>query len=375
MSQAAPRFRWDVLSIFAITGVTGLLVTPWYGLTHGFSGWLWMMFVVMLLWNGLSITAGYHRLWAHRAYAAHRIIRWIFALGGALAVQNSAWVWCSNHRRHHRFVDDDAQDPYSAGKGLVFSHIGWMLRDHPASKLDEGNIPDLMADPILAWQHQHYWAASFSLNVILTLALGALAGDAIGGLLLLGSTRLALCHHTTFFINSLAHFWGTQPYSDRNSARDNGIVALLTYGEGFHNFHHTFAWDYRNGLKWYQFDPTKWLIQSLALAGLASRLKTAAPEKIELCRLAMQRKHLVRSVSLLPRIDAEVWRSRIEEEYAQLNACLHEWARLRQQWLALRKGQLQQRWEETELRARMRELEEHLAFHKHQWRFFTAQFA
>ncbi len=375
MSQVAPRTRWDVLLIFVLTGLTGFLVTPWYGFTEGFSGWLWVMFTVMLLWNGLSITAGYHRLWAHRAYAAPGPVKWVFALGGALAVQNSAWVWCSNHRHHHRFVDDPERDPYSARKGLFFSHVGWMLKDYPASKFDEDDIPDLLAEPILAWQHRHYWSVSLSLNVVVPLVLGGFAGDAIGGLLLLGFTRLALCHHTTFLINSLAHFWGTQPYSDRSSARDNPIVALLTYGEGFHNFHHTFPWDYRNGLKWYQFDPTKWLIQALSLLGLATGLKTAAPEKIELCRLAMQHKRLVKSVSRLPRIDAEVWRNRIEEEYQQLISCLHEWARLRHQWLGVRKGQLQERWDELELRTRMHELEDHLAFHKHQWRFFTAQFA
>ena len=91
-------------------------------------------------------------------------------------------------------------------------------------------------------------------------------GDIWGSLLLGGFLRLVVSHHCTFFINSLAHFWGSRPYTTENTARDNGILALFTWGEGYHNYHHLFQWDYRNGIRWYQWDPTKWLISAADLA-------------------------------------------------------------------------------------------------------------
>ena len=103
----------------------------------------------------------------------------------------------------------------------------------------------------------------------------------IGMLLLAGVLRMVMTHHTTFFINSLAHIWGSQPFTDRNSARDNGILAFFTFGEGYHNFHHLFENDYRNGIQWWQFDPTKWLIRTAAWCGLAKDLRSCPEERIE----------------------------------------------------------------------------------------------
>jgi stearoyl-CoA desaturase (delta-9 desaturase) len=118
-----------------------------------------------------------------------------------------------------------------------------MLRDYQAAEKDFSNIKDLDKDPIVVWQDKHYALLALAANFLLTTFIGALLGDALGGLLLLGFLRLVLSHHTTFLINSLAHFWGRQPYSDMNSSKDNPIIAFFTYGEGYHNYHHTFQWD------------------------------------------------------------------------------------------------------------------------------------
>jgi stearoyl-CoA desaturase (delta-9 desaturase) len=104
-------------------------------------------------------------------------------------------------------------------------------------------------------------------------------------MLLAGVLRMVMTHHTTFFINSLAHIWGSQPFTDRNSARDNGILAFFTFGEGYHNFHHLFENDYRNGIQWWQFDLTKWLIRTAAWCGLAKDLRSCPEERIEQARL------------------------------------------------------------------------------------------
>jgi stearoyl-CoA desaturase (delta-9 desaturase) len=373
--QDKPAIRWDVAAVLFGTLFVALIAVPWYGLTNGFDAILWLGFGIFLAWNGLSITAGYHRLWAHKSYEAHFVVRLVYALGGALSIQNSIKVWTSNHRTHHRYTDDVDQDPYSAKRGLWYSHIGWMLRDYPASQTDFNNARDLERDPIVAWQHKYYWALVILMNVALPIGLGALAGDAIGGLLLMGFLRLVVCHHTTFFINSLAHFWGRQPYSDRHSARDNGIIALLTYGEGYHNYHHTFQWDYRNGVRWYHFDPSKWLIASLEKCKLASNLKVAAPELIEKSLSAMQLKKATRKLSSFNGINRDKWVALLDAEYELLVNKINEWAALRQRWLDLKKADLKKRWEETELANKLQELEHELDLQRQQWYMLTQQFA
>ena len=121
----------------------------------------------------------------------------------------------------------------------------------------------------------------YFMNLGLPLLLGIWHGDIIGTVLLVGLLRLVVNHHVTFFINSLAHYWGTRPYTETNSARDNGFLAFLTYGEGYHNYHHIFQTDYRNGIRWWQWDPTKWMIALCQRLGLASNLNRVSNFKIQ----------------------------------------------------------------------------------------------
>jgi stearoyl-CoA desaturase (delta-9 desaturase) len=210
--------------LFALSGLTALIAVPWYGLSQGYDLWQWLCFLLLFCYCGISITAGYHRLWSHKAYKAHPVLQWIFAIGGALALQNSALHWSSDHRRHHRHVDDNQKDPYSAGRGFWYSHIGWMLREYQRDTYhDYSNVRDLQNNPVVAFQHRHYLALALVTNIGIPLLLGLLHGDLLGMMLLAGVLRMVMTHHTTFFINSLAHIWGSQPFTDRNSARDNGI--------------------------------------------------------------------------------------------------------------------------------------------------------
>jgi stearoyl-CoA desaturase (delta-9 desaturase) len=205
-----------------------------------------------------------------------------------MALQNSILVWASGHRSHHQFVDDGDRDPYSASCGLWFSHIGWMLRRYPSGETDLSNVRDLKQDPIVAFQHKHYYVLAIGLNVLVPLALGWLHNDLWGVFLLAGVLRLVVSHHFTFLINSFAHAFGRQPYTDENSARDNGWLAFLTYGEGYHNFHHQFAHDYRNGIRWWHWDPSKWIICSLSWVGITKKLRRTPAVAIQRARLAMQ---------------------------------------------------------------------------------------
>jgi stearoyl-CoA desaturase (delta-9 desaturase) len=322
-----PPLLWVQTTVFATTFLIAAIGVPWYAMAIGFEWSAIVGFFVFSAATGMSITAGYHRLWAHNAYRAHVSLRVLFALFGAAAVQNSILSWVTGHRRHHRYVDDNDRDPYSAGRGLWFSHMGWMLRHWPSGAEDRSNVKDLMRDPVVVWQDRHYVPIAWTMNVTPPVLVGVMTGDLLANLLLMGVARLVITHHTTFFINSLAHFWGRQPFSDGNSARDNGVLALFTYGEGFHNFHHRFQTDYRNGIRWFDYDPTKWLIRAAAWLGLASDLRRVDRFRIREAQVAMQ---LKRAEAALPATaDADKWREVLEQESAYFTQCLEQWRHLK----------------------------------------------
>ncbi|KAF8189332.1 delta 9-fatty acid desaturase protein [Pholiota molesta] len=206
--------------------------------------------------TGLGITAGYHRLWAHRAYNASLPLQYILAMAGAGAIEGSIKWWCRGHRAHHRYTDTDL-DPYNAHKGFFYSHIGWMLIK-PRRKPGVADVSDLSKNPVVRWQHKHYIALIFIFGFIVpTIIPWLFWGDARGGYVYAGVLRLCFVHHSTFCVNSLAHWLGDSPFDDKHTPRDHVLTALATIGEGYHNFHHQFPMDYRNAIKWYQYDPTK----------------------------------------------------------------------------------------------------------------------
>ena len=250
--EEKPPINWPTTLMFIVTPLAALVLVPWYGIVHGFSAGSWGVFAFFLVACGMSVTAGYHRLWAHRTYEARTPLKILYLIFGSMALQNSALVWCSGHRIHHLHVDDNDRDPYSAGRGFWFSHIGWMLRYYPSGNPDFSNARDLERDPLLAFQNRHYLLIALAINFGLTIGAGLFVGDVWGTFILAGLLRVVISHHFTFLINSLAHMWGSRPYTDENSARDNPVLAFLTHGEGYHNFHHIFAHDYRNGVRWWQ---------------------------------------------------------------------------------------------------------------------------
>jgi len=359
-SAEKPRLLWANVLMFVLTMAVAVIVVPWYGFTFGYSLAAWVWFAVLLYANGLAITGGYHRLWSHRTYDAHWSLRLIYMVLGAMALQNSVLVWASGHRNHHQYVDDNDRDPYSAGRGLWFSHIGWMLRRYPSGEVDFSNVRDLQKDPLVAFQHRYYYVIAVGLNVLVPLALGWLHGDLWGVFLLAGVLRLVVSHHFTFLINSAAHAFGRQPYSDEHSARDNGWLAFLTYGEGYHNFHHQFAHDYRNGIRWWQWDPSKWIICSLSWIGVTRKLRRTPAVAIHRARLAMQFRRVQERLEArgpaLPHMDREHLRAMVSREYDQFVATLTEWSKLTDAWYTRTRERIVQRWEEASFRAETRAL-------------------
>jgi stearoyl-CoA desaturase (delta-9 desaturase) len=175
------------------------------------------------------------------------------------------------------------------------------------------------------------------MNFGLPLLTGWLSGAFIEMLLLAGVLRLVVSHHVTFLINSLAHLWGSQPYSDGNTARDNGIVALLTYGEGYHNFHHMFAHDYRNGVRWWQWDPSKWFINAMRWLGLARNLKRVPGLKIARALLETQFLRAERELARQSdRPQIELLRTRFTQEYESFRDAVTSEHGLRLQYRRMR---------------------------------------
>ncbi|MEE2024237.1 MULTISPECIES: acyl-CoA desaturase [Alkalimonas] len=375
--QKAPLI-WTNILVFSSTFLVALIAVPWYAIAVGFGKAEIIAMILCLGYCGMSITAGYHRLWSHKSYQAHPILEFIFAIGGAFALQNSVIHWASDHRIHHRHVDDNDKDPYSAKRGFWFSHIGWMLRDYQGpDHYTYDNVRDLQKNKILRFQHKHYLALALITNFGIPIGLGLLFGNLWGMILLVGVLRLVLSHHFTFFINSLAHIWGKQTYTDENTARDNGVLALLTYGEGYHNFHHIFEYDYRNGIKWWHFDPTKWLIKAASWVGLTSKLRTCPEERIEQAKAAMQFKRAKMRLSKLP--DAEHILQRIEQEYDVLLERMQAYYELKKDLLLQKKQQLQstlqERYAELNIQKQYQELKVLFAEQRRHWQRLTTELA
>jgi stearoyl-CoA desaturase (delta-9 desaturase) len=255
---------------------------------------------------------------------------------GAAAFENSVLLWACEHRSHHKHVDDD-NDPYCISKGLFHAHIGWLLfKLDPPPPFD--NVADLKKDPLVMWQHHHIHWIGAAVSFVLPAISGFLWGgwvSAVGAFLIGGVARLVVLQHCTFCINSLCHYFGDRPYSSKCSARDSWLMAIVTLGEGYHNFHHEFQYDYRNGVKPWQFDPTKWAIWSLSKLGLVGKLRRVPEEKVILAELAEAQRRLEISLAgtgLTERASATLAATRtrlqaIEKQWTEKKREQLEWTR------------------------------------------------
>jgi stearoyl-CoA desaturase (delta-9 desaturase) len=327
------RINWTNSSFLIGTAIITLTAVPVYLWFYGVDAFQLSLFFAFFIATGLSITLGYHRLFAHVAFQASWPVRLVTLIFGAAAFENTALMWVSDHRRHHKHVDHD-DDPYDISKGFWYAHIGWILfKLDPEPPLD--NVADLRKDKLVMWQDRYYLPLAIGVGFLVPAALGFLhAGwmGALGGFLLGGVARVTAVQHMTFFINSLCHTIGRQPYSDRCSARDSWLMAIFTFGEGYHNYHHEFQHDYRNGVKWWQWDPTKWTIWTLEKVRLVRGLRRVPEEKILLSQLADTRRRLNARIAA----PADAVNARLRELLVAKDAKLHQlgerWATLKAQY-------------------------------------------
>ena len=328
MTEYSPSARINWLNtifllstpIFAIAGA----IFHWS--YFGAPGWTEaLVFLSFYYACGLSITSGYHRLFSHRSHDASWPMVLFYSIFGAGSFQNSIIEWCSDHRNHHKGTDTET-DPYSASRGFWYSHMIWVMIEEDTFVNDFANVKDLQASKIIRWQHRNIFLIGALSGLALPAAIGYLIGGiatAVGCLVWGGLVRVVFVQHGTFLINSAAHIWGDQPYSEENSSRDSFWLAFFTFGEGYHNFHHTFQADYRNGHKWYHVDPSKWWIKTFSLLGLNSNLKKTPKHSIEIAKLDMKFKSTTSKLSS-KNIDTSSYETQISTYRNSMRSCLFE---------------------------------------------------
>jgi stearoyl-CoA desaturase (delta-9 desaturase) len=318
------RIEWVTSTFLILTALLSLTLVPWFVWTYysEVQGWGFIIALAIFYYyaTGFGITLGYHRLFSHISFKAKWPVKLFVLLFGAASFENSALDWSADHRIHHKHVDED-EDPYDISKGFFYAHIGWLLfRLKPKPPVT--NVKDLEADPLVMWQHRYVqWIGAFVGFVVPTLLGWAYATyngftspwlTATAAFLIAGLLRTVVVQQGTFCINSLCHMFGRQPYSRDHSARDSGAVALLTFGEGYHNYHHEFQHDYRNGVKPWQFDPTKWIIWTLSKVGLVENLRRVSDSRI----LAAELKEKSRTLGM----DIDKLASRLDQRTRELKA-------------------------------------------------------
>jgi stearoyl-CoA desaturase (Delta-9 desaturase) len=353
-------FNWGPALFLIVYQIVLLAALPVYFYFATPSISLFVITFVLLYITGLSITGGYHRFYSHRTFKTNRLMEWVLLFFGSMAGQGSALRWSFDHRNHHAHVDTD-EDPYSIKKGFWYAHFLWILEK--PSKIESKTVSDLLNNRLVVLQDRYYALFFLGTNILAFLTVGWLLNDYLGALVLAVGLRLFLLHHFTWFINSLAHTWGDKPFSQEHSAVNNYIISLLTFGEGYHNYHHTFANDYRNGIYWYQFDPTKWLIWILSKCGLVKNLRRMDKFTIKK-RLVIEHKQLL--IDRLKQSWADKcneWEPIVNELSDKLVAKISDFSQLKNRYY-----ELKAQCSETTLQDLKREMKELKKSLRHDWK-------
>lgn len=319
LRKAAAGVNWiPALWILStpVIGLYGACTTPLQSNTF-------ILAVLGYITAGMGITVGYHRLFAHRAFSCHWPTRLLILLCGTSAFQGSCIWWARDHRAHHRYVDTD-KDPYNSRRGFFWAHMGWLLVKQDKKAIGKADCADLEADPLLAWQEKYFLPLSTTLAIVLPVCIAGFGwGDWRGGFFYAAVLRSVMVMQSTFCVNSLAHYFGDLTFSDAHTPRDAFWVSLVTFGEGYHNFHHHIPWDYRGTSFWYAFDPSKWTIWLLEKFGLTFNLKLFPKNEIEKCRLQMRHKDisnkLSKSTSSADTSKYQAKLKKVDAELAKLN--------------------------------------------------------
>ena len=249
------------------------------------------LFFVFYVISGMGVTVGFHRMLTHRSFDTVRPVKVALSVAGSMALQGPVIRWVADHRRHHAYADKPG-DPHSPHltehegvkgvlEGLWHAHTGWMFDS------EKTNIrkfaPDLMADAAIRKVDKQFPAIALT-SVFLPGLIGLVVTRTwMGGLTALvwgGLARIFFLHHVTWSINSICHFYGKRPFKSTDLSTNNWMMALVSFGEGWHNSHHAFPTSYKHGLERGQFDPSAWAITAMKKLGLARNIKVPTPEQM-----------------------------------------------------------------------------------------------
>lgn len=284
--------------LIPFAGLLGAVVLLWGVAFH------WMSLILLAVGyvlTAMGVTVGYHRLFTHKSFETPKAVAFILAMLGSMAVEGRLLGWVSDHRRHHQHSDreGDPHSPHIHGdtplgviRGMFHAHVGWLFVSRPDNR--DRYIKDLASDPVLRFVDR-----TFPIWVLLGLAIPALIGGlvtmswtgALLGFVWGGLVRVFLVHHVTWSINSVCHIWGTQPFKSHDHSRNNAILGVLGFGEGWHNNHHAFPTSARHGLRWWELDVSYLVIKAMSLVGLSRNIKTPSVERIESKRSIQGAKH------------------------------------------------------------------------------------
>ncbi|KAL7027405.1 hypothetical protein ACKWTF_005428 [Chironomus riparius] len=242
--------------------------------------WKWSSFISCFIYTvfaGFGTTVAAHRYFTHKAFKANKALRWILIFLQTACAQEPILNWARDHRVHHKFTDTDA-DPYNSRRGFFFSHIGWLLcKKHPevirqGRKID---MSDLECDPMLRFQRKYYHLIAFILNLVIPTGILVYMGEPAYIVWHGNVFRWVLLLNCVWCVNSVAHLWGMKPYDKNISPTDSRFVGFVALGEGWHNYHHVFPWDYKTAeLAGYRWNISTAFIDFFAWLGWATELKT-----------------------------------------------------------------------------------------------------
>lgn len=235
-------------NIFLLTILHLLALASFFSFVYIRWSTLFIVYAPTLLASLVGITAGAHRLWSHRSYKAHLCLRIFLMICNTIALQNDIYVWCRDHRVHHKYSETDA-DPHNSKRGFFFAHMGWLMVRKNREVFRKGatiDLTDLKRDPVVMFQRRHYHQLIIIFWLLIPTLLPYLLFDEniIHSFLTCVCFRYVYSLHSTWLVNSVAHLYGNRPYDRRIEPRENRLVIMASFGEGYHNYHHTFPWDY-----------------------------------------------------------------------------------------------------------------------------------
>ncbi len=265
-TSKAQRLNWPttiVMALFHLGAIAAFFTFSW----RAFAVALFLYWVA----TGLGISMGYHRLLTHRSYKVPAALEYFFAVCGTLTLEGGPISWVATHRVHHQKSDQHG-DPHSPRDGAWWAHVGWILlgeANHNNTRLMSKYAPDLAKHRFYLWLNDYHWVPLATLGALL-LGMGGVSMFLWGIFV-----RVVFGLHTTWLVNSATHMWGRRRFHTRDDSRNNWWVALLTFGEGWHNNHHAHPTSARHGLAWYEFDPSWILLKILKRLGVAKSIHVA----------------------------------------------------------------------------------------------------